>query len=294
MNRRSKIWSRSILGLCVGATLIAPSSAFATTTGHSGKSNKPPAEKAVLFAADGMRPDLVDRYAAKGAMPTMKDLMRKGVKGRNGLLQGFPPNTGVGWATLGTGTWPGEHGSTNNTFHRIGEGNFNNSTSFAATGILQADHIAQSAERAGKSVVAMEWVAARSLVPALQGPVVDFRTFFSRRGIVLNYDLPGQPAGANTFGVDYQRVDLDDAAGWTNVPASFSPAKQEQFTLTNSAFPADANVTRIFDLYIFDSTNDGTTNYDRVARGTARTRPRTAASRWRRLARATGRTSRSR
>jgi 2',3'-cyclic-nucleotide 2'-phosphodiesterase (5'-nucleotidase family)/predicted AlkP superfamily phosphohydrolase/phosphomutase len=218
----------------------------------------------VLFAADGMRPDLVNKYAAQGAMPTMKELMHRGVEGANGMVQGFPPNTGVGWATLGTGTWPGEHASTNNTFHRMGEANFNNSTSFAATGVLQADHIAQSAERSGKSVVAVEWVGARSLVPALQGPVVDFRTFFSRRGIVLNYDLPGQPAGATAFGVDYQRVDLDDATGWSNVPASHSPAKQEQFTLTNSAFPADANVTRIFDLYIYDSTNDATTNYDRV------------------------------
>ena len=59
----------------------------------------------------------------------------------------------------------------------------------------------------------MEWVGSRNLTPALQGPVVDFRTFFSNRGILLNYDLPGQPAGANAFGVSYQRVDLDPAAG---------------------------------------------------------------------------------
>ncbi|MGH3838422.1 MAG: alkaline phosphatase family protein, partial [Pseudonocardiaceae bacterium] len=222
----------------------------------------PPTQKAILFAADGMRPDLVDRYAGQGFLPTMQALMRDGVKGQNGLLQGFPPNTGVGWSTLATGTWPGEHGSTNNTFHRTGEGNFNNSTSFAATGILQADHIAQAAERAGKNVVSVEWVASRSLVPALQGPVVDFRSFFSRRGIVLNYDLPGQPAGANAFGVDYQRVDLEPAAGWANVPASFSPARQQQFTLTTTF--AAANPTRVYDLYIYDSTNDGTTNYDHV------------------------------
>jgi 2',3'-cyclic-nucleotide 2'-phosphodiesterase (5'-nucleotidase family)/predicted AlkP superfamily phosphohydrolase/phosphomutase len=260
MNRRGKIWSRSILGVCLGASMVVPM--FAAGGAQAETSGKPPAEKAVLFAADGMRPDLVDRYAAEGAMPTIKDLMNKGVKGRNGLLQGFPPNTGVGWATLATGTWPGEHGSMNNTFHRTGEGNFNNSTSFAATGILQADHIAQAAERAGKTVVSVEWVASRSLVPALQGPVVDFRSFFSRRGITLNYDLPGQPAGANAFGVDYQRMDLTDASGWSNVPASFSPAKQGQFTLTTTF--AAANPTRVFDLYIFDSTNDSTTNYDRV------------------------------
>ncbi len=207
-----------------------------------------------------MRPDLVDKYANAGAMPTMRQLMEQGLKGQNGLLQGFPPNTGVGWYTLSTGTWPGEHGSTNNTFHRTGEGNFNNSTSFATTGILQADHIGQSAERSGKTVVSMEWVGTRNLVPALQGPVVDFRTFIGGRGIMLNYDLPGQPAGANAFGVQYQKVTLADAAGWTNVPASFSPAKQASFTHNNAQIAANG----VWDVYIYDSTNDGTTNYDRV------------------------------
>src|SRR5689334_11239424 len=72
--------------------------------------------KALFFASDGMRPDLMERYAAAGAMPTYKALMAAGVRGDNGLLQGFPPNTGVGWYTLATGTWPSEHGSTNNTY----------------------------------------------------------------------------------------------------------------------------------------------------------------------------------
>ena len=103
-------------------------------------------------------------------MPTMNALMKQGVTGKNGLKQGFPPNTGVGWYTLSTGTWPGEHGSTNNTFHRIGEGNFNNSTSFATNGILQADHIGQAAERAGKTVVSVEWVGSRNLTAAAPGP----------------------------------------------------------------------------------------------------------------------------
>jgi 2',3'-cyclic-nucleotide 2'-phosphodiesterase (5'-nucleotidase family)/predicted AlkP superfamily phosphohydrolase/phosphomutase len=256
------------LGLAAAALVITTALSSASAAANQQPAGptgveQAPAEKAILFAADGMRPDLVDRYAAEGVLPTMNELMLDGVKGENGLLQGFPPNTGVGWSTLATGTWPGEHGSTNNTFHRTGEGNFNNSTSFAGTGIVQADHIAQAAERAGKSVVAVEWVAARSLVPALQGPVVDFRSFFSRRGVVLNYDLPGQPAGANAFGVDYQRVSLEAAsADWTNVPVTFSPAKQQQFTLTTTF--AAVNPTRVFDLYIYDSTDDATTNYDRV------------------------------
>src|SRR3954471_6836671 len=99
----------------------------------------PPAstEKAIFFASDGMRPDLMENYAAQGYMPTYAALMNAGVRGVNGLVQAFPPNTGVGWYTLASGTDPAEHGSTNNTFHRVGEGNFNNRTSFATTGILQ-------------------------------------------------------------------------------------------------------------------------------------------------------------
>jgi 2',3'-cyclic-nucleotide 2'-phosphodiesterase (5'-nucleotidase family) len=231
---------------------------------ESTSANVPLTSKAILFSSDGMRPDLMQKYAAQGVMPTYTKLMNDGVFGVNGMLQGFPPNTGVGWHTMGTGAWPGEHGSINNTYFRTGEGNFNNRTSFATDGVLQADHIAQAAERAGKKVASIEWVGTRNLVPAVQGPVVDFRTFFSNRGILLNYDLAGQPAGANAFGVSYQRVDLDPAAGWTNVPASFSPAMQEQLKVTNTAFPATDNVDRFYDLYIFDSTDDSTTNYDRV------------------------------
>jgi 2',3'-cyclic-nucleotide 2'-phosphodiesterase (5'-nucleotidase family)/predicted AlkP superfamily phosphohydrolase/phosphomutase len=225
----------------------------------------PSANKAILFASDGMRQDLVHKYVDEGVLPTYEDLLESGVEAsNNGLLQGFPPNTGVGWATLATGTWPGEHGSTNNTFFRTGEGNFNNRSSFADTGILQADHIAQAAERAGKSVVAMEWVAARSLTPALQGPVVDFRTFLGGRGIVLNYDLsPQQPALANSFGVQYQKRDLADATGWSSVPTSFSPAKETFFTHADNRLPGEPSPGGgEWDVYIYDSTDDSTINYD--------------------------------
>jgi 2',3'-cyclic-nucleotide 2'-phosphodiesterase (5'-nucleotidase family) len=224
---------------------------------------KPTASKVIFFAAEGMRQDLMERYVSQGAMPTYAQLIAQGVRGQNGLLQAFPPNTGVGLYTLATGAWPGEHGSTNNTFHRTGQ-DFDNRTSAFTAGILQADTLQQGVERAGKVVVSVEWAGASDMVPTLQGPIVDFRTFFSNRGILLNYDMPGQPDGANAFGVSYQRVNLVPAAGWSNVPLSYSPAKQEQLKLTNTAFPATDNVDRFYDLYIFDSTDDASTNYNRV------------------------------
>ncbi len=220
--------------------------------------------RVILFASDGMRLDHIEGYIKQGRLPTFKRLLAQGTKAAGGgMLQGFPPNTGVGWYTMASGTWPGEHGSTNNTFHRSGDA-FGNRTSFATTGILQADTIQQAAERAGKTVVSMEWVGSRNLTPALQGPTVDFRTFFSDRGVLVNYDLPGQPGLANQFGVTYTRTTLAPATGWSAAPTSYTAAMETQLTLANTAFPAADNVTRVYDLYIYDSTNDGRTNYDRV------------------------------
>src|SRR5262245_58428990 len=116
---------RFLLGIILPlllATMVLPAAAQIRSAPES--ANGPLAKRAVFFASDGMRPDLMQRYASQGFMPTYKALMNAGVIGNNGLKQGFPPNTGVGWYTLATGTWPGEHGSTNNTYHRIGEGTF--------------------------------------------------------------------------------------------------------------------------------------------------------------------------
>jgi len=246
---------RSLIALVAALAVLA---ALLGGIAQATDPTKPAAEKVILFSSDGMRQDLVHKYVDEGVMPTYANLLANGVEAsNNGLLQAFPPNTGVGWATLATGTWPSEHGSTNNTFHRTG-GAFTSGTSFATTGILQTDTLAQAAERAGKTVVAMEWVAARGYVPAVQGPVVDFRTFFGGRGIVLNFDIPGQTA--SSFGVQYQQRTLADATGWLNVPTSFSPAKETFFTHNDTRIPGGG----IWDVYIYDSTNNSTISYDRA------------------------------
>jgi len=108
----------------------------------------------------------MEKFAGEGAMPTYAEMMRYGVNGVNGMVQAFPPNTGVGWYTLATGNYPSEHGSTNNTFHRTGESNFNTRTAAFSNGVLQAETIAESAERAGKKVVSVEWSGgSRTMTP---------------------------------------------------------------------------------------------------------------------------------
>ena len=218
-------------------------------------------DKAIFFASDGMRPDLMERFAGEGAMPTYADLMASGVRGDNGLVQAFPPNTGVGWYTLATGTYPGEHGSTNNTFHRTGD-TFNNRTSLGAS-ILQADTLQQAAERAGKKVASVEWVGSRT--HNLQGPVIDFRNFFSGRGVLTSPVVPAEQAGAAAFGVSYQVAAYAAASGWTNTPTGDDTVSPPQETiLTVATTFAAQNPTRTYDVYLYDSVVDGTSSYDRI------------------------------
>lgn len=218
--------------------------------------------RVLFFASDGMRPDLMENYAAQGAMPTYAALMDAGVRGANGMVQAFPPNTGVGWYTLATGTWPGEHGSTNNTFHRVGEGNFNNRTSFSGAGVLQADTLAAAAERAGKQVAQVDWVGGASA--GIAGPTVDFANFFSTRGVLAAPANAAEQAGAASFGISYQVAAFAPAAGWTGVPAGDPAAPSMESLLTIATTFGAQNPTRTYNLYVYDSQVDGIAAYDRL------------------------------
>ncbi len=218
--------------------------------------------KVVFFASDGMRPDLMEKYATRGAMPTYAALMATGVRGKNGLVQAFPPNTGVGWYTLATGTWPGEHGSTNNTYHRVGEGNFNNRTSFSALGTLQADTLAAAAERAGKHVAQIEWVGGANALIA--GPTVDFANFFSTRGVLAAPLNTTEQAGAAAFGISYQVASFAAATGWTNVPTGDPAAAAQETMLTVATTFSSQNPTRVYNVYVYDSVADGVPRYDHI------------------------------
>lgn len=249
-----------------------PAPAVAPAKHPSGKTGK-----AVFFAADGMRQDLVERYAAQGKMPTMRSLLRSGVKASgNGLLTQAPPNTGAGWYTLATGAWPGVAGSTNNTFY------INGSASFASTrtaafdeGTLQVESIAQSAERGGLKVAQIEWAGGREA--SIKGPTIDYRTSHSGRGVTTNFIGNGEnqlwddEAMIRSLGVQFDHPDgyagkdpfpgakPVDATGWTGAPASYSPAKELRMRVldgTTDAYGLNA--------YVFDSTNNSRTDYDKV------------------------------
>ena len=206
----------------------------------------------------------------------MSTFLRRGVSATdNGLLTQAPPNTGAGWYSLATGAWPGVHGSTNNTFHINGQP-FANRTAAFDPNVLQAESIAQSAERGGLKVAQVEWAGGRNAT--INGPTIDFQSFFSGRGVATNFigkagdvlfddaafisafglqfDTPSGYAGQAPFPAAAPTA----ATGWTGaLPATFSPPKEMRLRVL------DAGTDKYgLNAWIFDSTNDHTTNYDKV------------------------------
>ena len=225
-----------------------------------GRGNDDKKSPVLLFAADGMRQDIVQRYAAeRGGVPGFAELLRKGAFARSdGMLTEAPPNTGAGWYTMATGAWPGVTGSTNNTFFVNNQPLATAGTSAFTPGVLRAETIAQSAERGGKKVIQLEWAGGAG--GAIAGPTVDFRRFFSGRGVTTNYVSPADRAPLiAAFGLQYDQGPLAPAAGWSGAPASFSAAQETRLRVL------DGGVDKYgLDAYIYDSTDDGTLNYDRV------------------------------
>ncbi|MBA3431463.1 MAG: alkaline phosphatase family protein, partial [Actinobacteria bacterium] len=214
-----------------------------------------------MFAADGMRPDKALDFARKGHMPAVAEMVSGGVRGANGMLQTAPPNTGSGWYTMASGAWSGTHGSTNNTFAVNGDPS-TVSTSAFAPGSFEAESIGKTAEEDGKKVASIEWVGGR--VSSLTGPVTDFRSFHSSRGVTTTYvGERDDPDFIEAFGLDYDEVALQDATGLTNVPAGDAAAPPKETVMTVRDF-GELSEAYSQNVYIFDSVEDGNVNYDRV------------------------------
>ena len=269
-------WIGLLAAMVIAAALIPWVSAETAQPhgGGNGHSDDRGEDKFLFFASDGLMQQSVEKYADQGVTPGFRELLKHGARASDdGLMTQAPPNTGAGWFTLATGAWPGVHGSTNNTFHKNGD-TFANATSAFGANVLQAETLAQAAERGGKKVAQIEWAGGRS--GSIDGPTVDFRNFRSGRGVATNYIVPADSPGFTAaFGLQFDhpagfagRAPFAEAApspasGWTNVPNSFSPAKQMRMRVLDGSNPTWVDKYGL-NAYIYDSRNDGRARYDRV------------------------------
>jgi len=263
---QAKRMRRDGIGVRVGLGLLLGVASTPSLPAQAG----PSSDGVVFLVADGLRQDLVQEWSSRRSLPALRKLSRRGASAaEGGLLTQAPASSGAGWYTLATGAWPAVTGSPGNSFHVNGQPFASRSGAFDA-GVLQAETLAQAAERGGRRVAQLEWGGGAN--GPIQGPTVDFRSFYSGRGVATNYVAPGDLAGPiAAFGLQFDHpagyagqspfpgAAPAPAAGWSGVPPSYSPPMEMRLRVLDAGVDAYG-----LNAYLYDPTDDGATGYDRV------------------------------
>ena len=229
---------------------------------------KPSTEKAIFFASDGMRPDLVDKYAAAGAMPTYADLTPRASRATTACRRASrrtPASAGTRWRP-GRGRASTARRTTRSTAPAR---QLQQPHELLGRRHLQADTIAAGRRARRQEGRPVEWVGGATRRRS-QGPVVDFRNFFSTRGVLAapaDRDRAGRRARRLRHLVPGRGVRA--RGGWTNVPAGDPSARRSRRMLTVATTFAAQNPNRTYDVYIYDSVVNGDAAYDRASSSAA-------------------------
>ena len=225
------------------------------------------ATKLYWFIPDGVRaePDLftVYQWAKEGKLPNIKKMMDQGAYGYS--IPDFPSHTPTNFASLLTGAHPTVHGVADGPMHIEGKPLLKPSVGGFNSAAKKVDPIWTILENAGKKVVLLSMPG--STPPELETGI----TIRGRWGgwgadtAALIFEPTEKLAERKAAGKGFRLfflgqkltrfVDKTAAAEWQQVPSSFSPAQEVTMEAYGQPFFA----------YIYDSTDDGKINYDRVA-----------------------------
>ena len=215
---------------CWPALVPAASAAADTATA----STQPSTDKAIFFASDGMRPDLMEQYAAAGRYADLRRPHGAGVTRRqrhaSRRSRRTPASAGTRWRPA-----PSRASTARRTTPTTGpvSRNFNNRTSFSAPAILQADTIAARRGARGQEG-RLRSTGSAGATHDLAGPTVDFRNFFSTRGVLA---APLEPDRAGRRGrlrrISYQVAGLRAGVGLDERPGRRRRAAPPKQTLAD-------------------------------------------------------------
>lgn len=219
------------------------------------------------FIPDGMRadPDLFNVYqwAREGKLPNIKKLMDRGSYGYS--YPNFPSHTPTNFATLLTGAYPEVHGVNDGPMHALGKPLDGVAIGGFRSVAKKVSPIWKTLEEAGYKVSLISIPG--STPPELNKGVV-VRGRWGGWGpdfAAINFETQGdlaqrikQGRGSRLFYFGPQLTVYQDATqptGWKSVPISYSPGMEMSLIGWGTAVYA----------YIYDSTDDGAKNYDRVS-----------------------------
>ncbi|HEO66415.1 MAG TPA: hypothetical protein ENI73_11185, partial [Spirochaetes bacterium] len=234
--------------------------------GYFGLVDVKSATKVYWFIPDGLRaePDIftIYKWAEEGKLPNIKKMMDNGSYGYS--IPDFPSHTPTNFASLLTGAHPTVHGVADGPMHTEGNPLAKPSVAGFSSTAKKVDPVWKILERVGKKIVLLS-------IPGSTPPELENGITIRGRWGGWGADTPAivfeplsklseRKEAGKAFRLFFlgqkltQFIEEKDASGWENIPQSFSTPreiKMESYGLSVYA-------------YIFDSTDDGVINYDKV------------------------------
>jgi predicted AlkP superfamily pyrophosphatase or phosphodiesterase len=207
------------------------------------------ATRAVMVSLDGAGSALVDDAVARGVMPRLEALRRRGARAAS--VGPLPSKTAPGHAALYTGAWADRNGITGNEIP-LREGGFFRFTSGYGSEPLSAEPLWVTAAREGLQATVVGGAQFAPFRPYLEG-----RRFGADFGSELT--LVDGYGGASVPDAAYRRRDLslDPPSGWARQPA------------TGLEFAVEVGDTRVYGL-LFDDPEDPASGFDSLRLATAK------------------------
>ena len=209
-------------------------------TATATETSEPKKPSVVLISFDGSRTDFVYGMMDDGTLPTFASLADSGVRAEYARTID-PSLTAAAHNSISSGSFPSHTGITSNSFHVTGDDFYWYRVGFDET-MDDAEPVWVTASKNGLTTATVFFVGGS---PTHNGQVADYSVGY---GVEDAYSKQWN-------------VGLSSADGWSDVPESFSPPLAGDFSIPD--------VKKVY-LYVLDSTNDSTENYDTVLLNTER------------------------
>jgi predicted AlkP superfamily pyrophosphatase or phosphodiesterase len=219
-----------------GTSPTAPSA----TSPSSSQTSAPERKSVFLISWDASRADIVYDMMSDGSLPAFSSVAEQGIRAE--YAQTVDPSlTAAAHNSISSGSYPAHTGIVSNSFHVTGDDFWWYRKGFEES-MDNAEPIWVTASKNGLTSAAVFFPGGS---PALSGQLADY---------TIGYGI--QDAYSNQVKVSLSRAD-----DWSDTPQSFSNPLAGSFAIQN--------VGSIY-LYVFDSTDDNTANYDKVVLNTER------------------------
>jgi len=185
--------------------------------------SKPPKRVAVI-GFDCAEPHLIKKHIDEGHLPNFKKLFEGGVLAQN-CLSPFPTITPPNWASIATGAWPGTHQVTDFHIHREGTSQVNANTFEAfSSENCKAEYIWDKLDAAGKKCIVCNypgsWPSKMKNGIMVSGAGLGFGEYRNgHTGLESSLLLGMDQIVSNGIYPHATRVQLEEAEGWSNLPA---------------------------------------------------------------------------